>query len=247
VENLGELYPHPVFCATTAKFWSELPGTWERGFIDRVDTTRVKEPGGVLWQRLTAADVNWQRLFKTNRRTLHPLWFAVYGNMIYHHGAASRMELGFFDLDMLAQQKSYFDAMADCPREQQEARYTELMEELLVRVRRLGWGVEDWMDADPNFHKWLTDDDAPEPPPLPRYCEHKHLRFMGLSWAHQLSVECLDCYARGPQRRLHDMAIKSFHEYDRRGQLKQPTTLLWRARYTFALDNEKRIVATRAE
>ena len=32
----------------------------------------------------------WTPLLRTNKRNDHPLWFAVYGDIIYHHGAGFR-------------------------------------------------------------------------------------------------------------------------------------------------------------
>jgi hypothetical protein len=90
-ENLGDPQPHPSFCLTTVGFWKRIEGDWSMGHTWRNDAGReVTDAGGNLLAALEAADIEWRPLLRTNRRNIHPLWFGVYGDVAYHHGAAFR-------------------------------------------------------------------------------------------------------------------------------------------------------------
>jgi hypothetical protein len=115
-ENLGDPAPHACFTATTAGFWREIGGSWAHGpsyWIAPVDSV-VREVGGELLRNLTARGVDWYPLLRTNTVDLHPLWFGVYGDLVYHHGAAFRRPL------------SRIDAAQARPRSRPFARYLDL-------------------------------------------------------------------------------------------------------------------------
>lgn len=90
-ENLGDQQPHPCFCVTTVGFWREIDGDWRRGgtWINSVGK-EVSDPGGNLLHRLKELNHDWLPLVRTNTNNPHPLWFAVYGHLVYHHGAGFR-------------------------------------------------------------------------------------------------------------------------------------------------------------
>lgn len=91
LENEGDPQPHPSFCATTIKFWQEIKGDWSKGPKWRTNTgTMRSDTGGVLWDKLTRAGIAWKPILRSNAVNLHPLWFGIYGDLIYHHGAAFR-------------------------------------------------------------------------------------------------------------------------------------------------------------
>jgi hypothetical protein len=93
-ENAGDRQPHPSFCLTTVGFWTNLPGDWRRGFEWTSATgDRVTDVGGNLLGLLTAAGVEWRPLLRSNRSDLDPLWFGIYGDVVYHHGAGFRPPL----------------------------------------------------------------------------------------------------------------------------------------------------------
>ena len=78
-------YPHPCFLATTLKFWKENNLSWE------LDPSQGASTAGVLLKKwLDKNNITWAKLLRTNCFNLHPLNFAVYGNMIYHHGSGNR-------------------------------------------------------------------------------------------------------------------------------------------------------------
>lgn len=91
LENDGDPQPHPSFCATTIGFWREIDGDWSKG--PKWKTTRGimrSDTGGVLWDKLKKAGVEWKPILRSNTFDLHPLWFGIYGDLVYHHGAAFR-------------------------------------------------------------------------------------------------------------------------------------------------------------
>jgi hypothetical protein len=90
-ENLDDEQPHPSFCATTVGFWEEIGGDWNPGYTwPNAAGKEVTDAGGNLLGILRARGVEWYPLRRTNRRNLRPLWFAVYDDLVYHHGAGFR-------------------------------------------------------------------------------------------------------------------------------------------------------------
>jgi hypothetical protein len=93
-ENLGDRQPHPCFCVTTVGFWREIDGDWRQGgtWINSVGN-EVTDPGGNLLHQLEALHHDWLPIIRTNTDNPHPLWFAVYGHLVYHHGAGFRRRI----------------------------------------------------------------------------------------------------------------------------------------------------------
>jgi hypothetical protein len=90
-ENLGDPQPHPCFCVTTAKFWKEEKGDWSKGYQWKNSSGNlVTDVGGNLLMKLNEAGMPWHPLLRSNIVNLHPLFFGVYGDLVYHHGAGSR-------------------------------------------------------------------------------------------------------------------------------------------------------------
>lgn len=90
-ENLDDAQPHPAFCATTVGFWSEIGGDWNPGYRWRnAAGNEVTDAGGNLLGILRERGIEWYPLLRTNRRNLRPLWFGVYDDLAYHHGAGFR-------------------------------------------------------------------------------------------------------------------------------------------------------------
>ena len=90
-ENDGDPQPHPCFCVTTAGTWQSLPGDWTKGFLwkDEQGAPRT-DVGANLMRQLELTGTPWTPVPRTNRRNPHPLFFGVYGDAIYHHGAGFR-------------------------------------------------------------------------------------------------------------------------------------------------------------
>ena len=90
-ENDGDQQPHPCFCVIRARDWDRLRGDWSAGYCwtNRRGKT-ISDVGGNLLGILERSDEAWTPILRSNRVNLHPLWFAVYGSTVYHHGAGFR-------------------------------------------------------------------------------------------------------------------------------------------------------------
>jgi hypothetical protein len=91
VENLNEPQPHPCFCVTTVKTWRSLPGDWSLGFPWRAASGElISDVGANLLRALELSQTPWIPLLRTNGTNVHPVFFAIYGDILYHHGAGFR-------------------------------------------------------------------------------------------------------------------------------------------------------------
>lgn len=90
-ENDGDIQPHPSFCLTTVGLWRSLGSDWSDTIgwqNDRGET--VHDVGGNLLAALRDAGIAWHPMLRSNRLDLHPVFFGVYDDLIYHHGAGFR-------------------------------------------------------------------------------------------------------------------------------------------------------------
>ncbi len=96
-ENAAQPMPHPCFCLTTVGFWREIQGDW--GFGDLHWTTptgdRLTDVGANLLGQLLERGIEWKPLLRSNKLNLDPLWFGIYGGVVYHHGAGSRPAISY--------------------------------------------------------------------------------------------------------------------------------------------------------
>lgn len=92
-ENLNEPQPHPCFCVTTVGTWRGLPGDWSRGYIWRGPKGEpVSDVGANLLRTLELTGTPWVQVLRSNGTKLNPLFFAIYGDTVYHHGAGFRTD-----------------------------------------------------------------------------------------------------------------------------------------------------------
>ncbi|HME02555.1 MAG TPA: hypothetical protein VKG38_05930 [Solirubrobacteraceae bacterium] len=90
-ENVDQPQPHPCFCVTTVGTWRSLPGDWSGGPTwPGAYGERVTDVGGSLLRELELTGTPWVQVLRSNRRNIDPLYFAIYGDTIYHHGAGFR-------------------------------------------------------------------------------------------------------------------------------------------------------------
>jgi hypothetical protein len=90
-ENFEEPQPHPCFCVTTVGTWRTLPGDWSAGPTWRGPRGGpMSDVGGNLMRRLELSETPWVQVLRSNRSNLDPLYFAIYGDSVYHHGAGFR-------------------------------------------------------------------------------------------------------------------------------------------------------------
>ena len=95
-ENMGEIQPHPCFCLTTVGFWQEIKGDWAQGYQwESTNGEMMTDGGGNLLGILRALDIEWLALLRSNKFDLDPLWFGVYHDVVYHHGAGSRLPVSY--------------------------------------------------------------------------------------------------------------------------------------------------------
>ena len=90
-ENVNDLQPHPCFCVTTVGAWRSLPGDWSAGYswVDPKGRS-VSDVGANLLRQLQLTNTPWVEVLRSNRRNLDPLFFGIYGDTVYHHGAGFR-------------------------------------------------------------------------------------------------------------------------------------------------------------
>lgn len=90
-ENVDEPQPHPCFCVTTVGTWRSLPGDWTAGPMwPGARGTMTSDVGGNLLRKLELTQTPWVQVLRSNRTNLDPLYFALYGDTVYHHGAGFR-------------------------------------------------------------------------------------------------------------------------------------------------------------
>jgi hypothetical protein len=142
-ENVEEPYPHACFCATTVGFWRRLGGSWEKGptWVGP-DGREATDHGAVLWRQLAGSGHEWLPILRSNRRDVHPLFFAVYGGTIYHHGAGFRTPMSRRDA---AEVRARWPAPLNPPARWLRARRNEGLSRRMYRTVR----------DDPRFHRQL--------------------------------------------------------------------------------------------
>ena len=95
-ENMGQSQPHPCFCVTSVGFWRDIGGDWNRGYTwTASDGEELTDVGGNLLGILRERNIEWRPLVRSNRVNLDPLWFGVYDDLVYHHGAGFRPPVSF--------------------------------------------------------------------------------------------------------------------------------------------------------
>ena len=62
----------------------------------------ITDVGSKLYKNLTENNINWYPMLRSNKVDLHPVFFAVYDNIIYHHGAGFRENVTSKDLNLLS-------------------------------------------------------------------------------------------------------------------------------------------------
>jgi hypothetical protein len=96
-ENCEDLRPHPSFCATTVGLWKELGCDWTVTPWTSPTGITFEDAGGTLNGVLESNGIDWLPLLRTNNHNPHPLWYAVYGHRVYHHGAGFRNRVSKVD------------------------------------------------------------------------------------------------------------------------------------------------------
>ena len=76
---------------TSVGAWRSLPGDWSKGYtwVNSVGET-VSDVGANLLRQLELTDTPWVQVLRSNRVDIDPVFYAIYGDVVYHHGAAFR-------------------------------------------------------------------------------------------------------------------------------------------------------------
>jgi hypothetical protein len=96
-ENAGDTHPHPSFAATTVGFWKEIVGDWSVAPYINSQGAEVADTGGALLNNLAERNTAWHAMLRSNKRNPHPLWFGIYDDVVYHHGAGYRSPIARVD------------------------------------------------------------------------------------------------------------------------------------------------------
>ncbi|MBJ7514128.1 MAG: hypothetical protein JHC94_07385, partial [Acidimicrobiia bacterium] len=56
---------------------------------------RLTDVGANLLGNLLERGIEWRPLLRSNKFNLDPLWFGIYGDVVYHHGAGSRPAISY--------------------------------------------------------------------------------------------------------------------------------------------------------
>lgn len=142
-ENLGDPQPHPCFAAVSVGTWKRLGGDWAGGYPWRNELGEtVSDVGGNLLYLLGSKGATWTPLLRTNTVNKHPIWFAVYGDIVYHHGAGFRRAFSRSDVNPMqvtAEKGPIRSLQRWRARRWKERRIVEMTrtsEEIIRRIRR---------------------------------------------------------------------------------------------------------------
>jgi hypothetical protein len=158
-ENHGDRQPHPCFCAVTVGEWRRLHGDWSAGYVWTSDLgLPTSDVGGNLLGILERGKIEWTPLVRTNKRNDHPLWFGVYGDIVYHHGSGFRQPFARVDLDTrpTAIRGERIPVVKRIIQDMNIRRRQTWLDELEMSHERLG---EEWfalLQHDPDFYLQLT-------------------------------------------------------------------------------------------
>jgi hypothetical protein len=90
-ENVDEPQPHPSFCVTTVGAWQKLCGDWTAGPVWKgAHGNPTSDVGANLLRKLELTGTPWVPVLRSNRHDVDPLYFGIYGDVVYHHGAGFR-------------------------------------------------------------------------------------------------------------------------------------------------------------
>ncbi len=90
-ENSGDQQPHPCFCFCTIGFWKRHKLNWSYGFVGNENYPNRQDVGGFLLQYLKENNIKWKKLIRSRSLGPHPVFYGIYSNIVYHHGAGYRV------------------------------------------------------------------------------------------------------------------------------------------------------------
>lgn len=81
----GERHAHPSFMFTKLSFWKDNNLNWKGGEING-----KKYDVGYNTHVIRNKNLDWRKFRRTKGLTEHKVFFSIYGDIIYHHGAGFR-------------------------------------------------------------------------------------------------------------------------------------------------------------
>ncbi len=164
-ENVGDIQPHPSFCLTTVQLWKSIRGDWKKGhrWINAKGKS-VTDVGGNLLRALEENQIKWYPMLRSNRRNLHPLWFGVYDDIVYHHGAGFRLPVSRFDISKFSKMRRFYQKIYKklpapvqnaVPPDWRPLAKAGRINEVLCRQ------VFDMIRSDFHFHRYFTQEVSP--------------------------------------------------------------------------------------
>jgi hypothetical protein len=156
-ENGEDKQPHPSFCMVRVDTWDRLRGDWSMGHSWPDDRGQpVSDTGGNLLAALERSGSPGTPIVRTNRVNPHPLWFAVYGDIVYHHGAGFRIPVA---RSISAHQPARWKRGERLPlvgtavRKVDSARIKAWEDRQMAASRRLGDEIFADLQRDPEFYR----------------------------------------------------------------------------------------------
>jgi hypothetical protein len=159
-ENERDRQPHPCFCAMRVAEWERLHGDWSPGFTwQGTNGKPTTDVGGNLLGALERTGTPWTPILRTNKRNDHPVWFGVYGDIVYHHGAGFRKPLARVDYAARPTGVRGTDLPLVRPvvARLNVRRLRKWREETEQRNEQLGEQWFELLSRDPNFYLRLTE------------------------------------------------------------------------------------------
>lgn len=87
----NEKHAHPSFCFAKVELWKKLEIKWQGGTIGE-NKYDVTYPMAILRNN----NKEWQRFNRTGGLSNHEVFFSIYGEKIYHHGAGFRIPVSAY-------------------------------------------------------------------------------------------------------------------------------------------------------
>ena len=162
-ENGEDRQPHPSFCVIRAGDWERLRGDWSMGHCWETEWGElVSDSGGNLLATLERNGEKWTPLLRSNRHNPHPLWFAIYGDVLYHHGAGFRIPVarsissGRPRRRGVGQRRSMIGTTV---RKLDSARVLRWQNRQMAASRKLGDRIFEQLTVDPDFYQQFLKSD----------------------------------------------------------------------------------------
>ncbi len=156
-ENGEDKQPHPSFCVIRAGDWDRLRGDWSMGYCwENQWGEMVSDSGGNLLAALERSRETWTPIVRSNRVNPHPLWFAVYGDIVYHHGAGFRIPVArsiAADHPRRWEKGEQLPVVGKAIRKLDSARIRTWEDRQMAASRRLGDEIFATIAADPDFYR----------------------------------------------------------------------------------------------